>query len=351
MKLHVPQDLPIQVHKGDLMNTQHDILLLEADPRLKPSFVEQSFEAALRILNKADRDAQIFTYDASKVPFYQYSSDDERLRFTLELNEARNRRPKDPQGGCPVDLEDIKGMDTQHWFTFKLADHEMVALANPYAFMPLHSTIASLAHEPQSWRAVDPVETRSRMEQVIRDLYGLAVSLPTFTLIFNEAAASGASLPKHRHYQAFELPKGFGPLAIQQAAARTPAAQNMPIVLIGFQDDYPVSGARFTGDEETVVHAAADFLGKWDELLGEAATANLIAVTENGQVCIYAVPRHALFRYAPGFAGIMGALEMAGSFVLSADWELESVRRGQVGFEMLWEMLAAVRPPEAKQLT
>ena len=332
------------------MKTQNDILLLEADPRLRSRLVQQSFDAALRILNKADRDAQIFTYDATKVPFYQYSSDDDQLRFTLELNEVRNRRPKDPQGGCPVDLEDIKETDTQHWFTFKLVDHAMVALANPFAYMPVHTTIVSLAHEPQSWRAGDSFETRSRMEQVIRDLYALAVSLPTFTLIFNENSSSGASLPKHRHYQAFELPRGHGPLAIQQAAARTPAAHDTPIVLIGFQDDYPISGARFSGDDETVVHAAADFLEKWDRLLGEAATANLIAVTENGKVCVYVVPRHALFRYAPGFAGIMGALEMAGSFVLSADWELESVRHGRVGFGTLWEMLAAVRPPEAKQL-
>lgn len=333
------------------MNTQHDILLLDADPRLKSRLVKQPFGAALKILNKADRDAQIFTYDATKVPFYQYSTDDDRLRFTLELNEGRNKRPKDPQGGCPVDLEDIKESEGQHWFTFKLVDHVMVALANPFAYMPVHTTIASLAHEPQSWRAIDSVDTRSRMERVIRDLYALAVSLPTFTLIFNENSSSGASLPKHRHYQAFELPNGHGPLAIQQAAARTSAGHDAPIIRIGFQDDYPVSGARFAGDEETVVHTAADFLGKWDRLLGEAATANLIAVTENGQVCIYAVLRHALFRYAPGFAGIMGALEMAGSFVLSSEWELESVRHGRVGFGTLWKMLAAVRPPEAKQLT
>jgi len=333
------------------LNTPDDILIVDADSRLKSKLVEQSFEAALGILNKADRDAQIFTYDATKVPFYQYSSADDRLRFTLELNEGRNRRPRDPQGGCPVDLEDIRESDGQHWFTFKLFDHVMVALANPYAFMPVHTTIVSLAHEPQSWRAIDCVSTRSRMEQVIRDLYALAVSLPTFTLIFNENSSSGASLPKHRHYQAFELPKGHGPLAIQQAAARMSAGQETLIVRIGFHDDYPVSGARFAGDEETVVRTAADFLEKWDRLLGEAATANLIAVTENDQVCIYVVLRHALFRYAPGFAGIMGALEMAGSFVLSSDWEFESVRHGRVGFGVLWDMLASVRPPEARQLT
>lgn len=332
------------------MNRQDEILLLDADPRLKPRLAEQSCEAALRILNKADRDAQVFSYDSTNVPFYQYSSAD-GLRFTLELNEGRNRRPRNPQGGCPIDLEDIKEDAGQHWFTLKLCDHVMVALANPFPFMPVHTTIASLAHEPQSWRAIDSVDPRIRMEQVIRDLYALAASLPTFILIFNENSSSGASLAKHWHYQLFELPKGHGPLAIQQAAARTSAGRNTPIVRIGFQDDYPVSGARFTGDEETIVHTAADFLEKWDRLAGDAATANLIALTENDQVCIYVVLRHSLFRYAPGFAGIMGALEMAGSFVLSADWEFESVRHGRVGFGTLWDMLASVRPPEARQLT
>ena len=104
------------------MNTQHDILILEVDPRLKSRLDEQLFEAALKILNRADREAKIFTYDATKAPFYQYSSADDVLRFTLELNEDRNKRPKDPQGGCPIDLENIKENDEQHWFTFQLGD-------------------------------------------------------------------------------------------------------------------------------------------------------------------------------------------------------------------------------------
>lgn len=333
------------------MNIQDDIHILDADSRIKSALTEQPVDAALRILNKADRDAHIFTYNAAKVPFYQYNSPDHQLRFILELIEDRNKRPKDPQEGCPVDLENIKEKAGQHWFTFQLFDHVMVALANPFAYMKGHTTIASLTHEPQSWRASNRETTRSRMEQVIRDIFSLAVALTAFTLIFNENSSSGASLPNHRHYQAFELPEGYGPLAIQQAAARTAAGQQKPMIPIGFQNDYPVSGARFTGDEETVVRLAADFLEKWDRLLGEAATANLIAMTENDQVCVYVVLRHALFRYAPGFAGIMGAFEMAGSFVLSSDWEFESVRHGRIGFYTLWDMLASVRPLEVRQMT
>ena len=139
-------------------------------------------------------------------------------------------------------------------------------------------------------------------------------------------------------------------MAIQQAAAKSLKGRGTPIINIGFHGDYPVCGRRFSGSQEMVVSAAVDFLEKWDSLLGEAATANVIAVNEGEQICIYVILRNALFRYAPGFAGIMGALEMAGSFVLSSDWELQLVRQGKIDFNTLWNMLGSVRPPEFEQL-
>lgn len=332
------------------MNIQGNFALLDVDARLKPKLVGQSMETAIRILNDRDREAQLFNYDLSGIPFYQFKSDDEKLRFTLQLNEGRSGRPNNPPSTCPVDLTRIVEGAKQHWFAFKLLERQMVALANIFAYMPRHTTIVSAKHEPQSWRVANPVETRWKIEQTIRELYTLATFLPSFVLIFNESAASGASLPRHWHVQAFELPHGHGPLAIQQVAARLLAGNASSVVYIGVEGDYPVVAARFAGNEEEVVCLAADFLEKWERLLGEAATANLIAVIEDAEVCIYVVLRHALFRYAPGFAGILGSLEMAGSFVLSADWELLSVRQREINFSALWKMLAAVCPPEAIQI-
>lgn len=329
------------------MITQSNLALIATDPRLESKLVGQSLEMALRILNDSDREAQLFNYDPSHIPFYQFKADDEKLRFTLQLNEGRGERPNNPPSTCPVDLSVIVEQAKQHWFTFMPLARQMVALTNIFAYMPRHTTIVSATHEPQSWRAANRAETRRKMEATIRELYTLAACLPHFVLIFNESAASGASLPRHWHVQAFELPHGHGPLAIQQVAARLLAGKPASVVRIGYEGDYPVCATRFAGDQESVAHMAVDFLEKWERLLGEAATVNLIAATEDDQVCVYVVLRHALFRHAPGFAGILGSLEMAGSFVLSADWELLSVRQREISFATLWRMLAAVCPPEA----
>lgn len=333
------------------MSRQSNFALLEADSRLEAELAGQSLATDIRILNGHDREAQLFNYDTRRIPFYQFKSDDEKLRFTLQFNEGRAERPKNPLSTCPVDLPVIIEQGRQHWFTFKLLERQMVALANIFAYMPLHTTLVSATHEPQSWRAANLAATRWKIEQTLRELHALATCLPSFVLIFNESAASGASLPRHWHVQAFELPHGHGPLAIQQVAEHLLADKTAPVVRIGFEGDYPVCAMRFAGNEDSVVRLAADFLEKWERLLGEAATANLIATTEDEQVCLYVVLRHALFRHAPGFAGILGSLEMAGSFVLSADWELLSVRQREISFTTLWKMLAAVCPSEAMRLT
>jgi len=333
------------------MNTQGKFKILDADLRIKSKLVGQSMEQAIRTLNEADRAAQIFTYDASRIPFYQFRSADESLRFGLELLKRRADRPREPQIDCPICLREIMRKGLQHWFEFSLLEWHMVSLANPFAFLPFHTTIASATHEPQSWRATDLAEVRVKIERVARDLYTLAALLPTFVLIFNASRESGASLPDHRHLHAFELPPGYGPLAIQQAAAKLLVGRSTPIVFIGFEDDYPVCAARFTGDEETVVQAAAGFLQQWEQMLKDAATANLIATTEANQVALYVVLRHSVFRHAQGFEGILGAAEMAGLVILSAEYEFQAVRERKFSYASLWNMIAAVCPPEAKQMS
>jgi hypothetical protein len=233
----------------------------------------------------------------------------------------------------------------QHWFTFKFLERQMTALSNPFAFLCSHTTIASVMHEPQFWRSANHAETRRKMERAVRDLYTLASFLPTFVLCFNSSRESGASLPQHQHYQLFELPPGYGLLAIQQAAAKR---QPAPVVHIGFEGDYPVCAARFTGNEETVVQTAADFLEQWERTLKEAATANLIAATEGNEIAVYVVLRNSLFRHAQGFDGILGSAEMAGLVILSAEYEFQAVQERRFSFTGVWDMLSAVRPPETK---
>jgi len=326
------------------MKTEGRIPIHSADPRIEESLKGLPLAQAIRVLVQADSDAGIFTYDHNRTPFYQVSSPDESVRFVLQLREERADRPKEPRS-CPLDLAEVLRKARQHWFTLRLCGREMVALANSYPFLCSHVTLASGAHVPQFWRSGSEARTRANMECAVRDLYQLAAALPTFLVLFNASREVGASLPDHQHYHLAELPTGFGMLAIQQVAAKQPSAPFMPI---GFQADYPVCAARFTGPEETVVQAATDFLHKWESILRGAATANIIATTEGGAVATYVVLRNSLFRVAQGFHGVLGSMEMAGLFILSSDYEFEAVRERRFVFSRMWGMLGEVRPPEAK---
>lgn len=329
------------------MDDGNGILILNADARIAGHLSGQSLEQGIRVLVQADSDAGIVSYDYNRTPFYQVTSPDNHVRFALQLLQRRAERPKEPRESCPLDLSEVVGRGKQHWFTLNLSGRAMVALANPFPFLCSHVTIASGIHEPQFWRSPHETETRGKIERAVRDLYRLASVLPTFLALFNASREAGASLPEHQHYQLAELPPGFGMLAIQQAAAKQPSA---PFIPIGFDRDYPVCAARFTGDEEAMVPAAADFLQKWEQIMKNAASANVIALTEGGAVAVYVILRNALFRLAQGFHGVLGSMEMAGLIILSSDYEFEAVRNRSFGFARVWEMLAEVRPPDANRV-
>jgi Domain of unknown function (DUF4922) len=317
---------------------------VSADPRIA-SELAGTTEHAIRILVRADAAAGLFTYDHSRAAFYQVRSPDGRMHFTLQEVENRANRPKEPpRTACPIDLAEIQDRGRQHWILCELSGRKVTLLANPYGFWPNHVTVASADHEPQSWRSVDATETRKKMERVVRDVYQLASELPTFVVIYNGQEA-GASLPDHLHIQLAEKPPGFGLLAIQEIAMQH---QSRPFTPIGFDGGYPICAGRFIGPEEWVIANTVAFLEKWDQILRDAATANLIAVAENGQVAIYVVLRNALFRRAQGIRGVLGSMEVAGMLILSSDHEFQMVREGRFSFARVWELLAAVRPPEAQ---
>jgi Domain of unknown function (DUF4922) len=316
-----------------------------ADPRMATALTGM-MEHDIRVLVKADADAGLVTYDHRRTAFYQVAAPDGRMRFTLQEQENRANRPKEPpRTACPIDLAEIQARGLQHWFSCNLSGREVIVLANPFAFLPCHVTVASAVHEPQSWRSMDRIETRKKMERVVRDMYQLAAALPTFVVIYNGSREAGASLPDHLHIQLAEKPPGLGSLSIQEVAAQHPSR---PFTPIGFDGRYPICAGRFTGPEEMVVANTADFLGKWQQILHDAATANLIAVTEKEHVAIYVVLRNALYRRAQGFRGVLGSMEVAGMLILSSEHEFQMVREGRFSFARVWEMIAAVRPPEAQ---
>jgi hypothetical protein len=89
----------------------------------------------------------------------------------------------------------------------------------------------------------------------------------------------------------------------------------------------------------------------WERIQGPAASVNLIALTEHGWVCVYVVPRNCLFRRAAGFAGLPGALECAGLFVVTTEREYERLQSGALIAVALRSALAGVRPAATDHLT
>jgi hypothetical protein len=343
----VPGPVVDDGREGDGMAPDGGVVIHDADQRIKAALAGQTLDHAVRVLVQADANAGIYHYEPIRTPFYQFVSPDGGLRFGLQLLDHRAARPREPRDSCPLDLEAIRAKIHQHWFTFSLLGREMVGLANPFAFLCSHVTIASSVHEPQFWRRPNHADSRPRIERAVRDLYTLASALPTFLVIYNASREVGASLPGHQHYQVAELPAGYGALALQQAAAKRPPAL---CVSIGFHDDYPVYAARFAGPQETVVELASNYLEKWERVLKAAASANLIALMERGEVVIYIVLRNALFRLAQGFDGVLGSLEMAGLLILSTEYEFRAVRERRFSFARVWDTLADVRPPEGRLL-
>jgi hypothetical protein len=262
--------------------------------------------------------------------------------FVLLANEKRQSRPMEPNV-CPLDLPTNIAGGAQHWLKFRLEDEPMVGLTNIFGFLPNHATIATEQHEPQSWRSLHPAKQRPMIERTLRQVSRLALVLPGYIAFFNATAASGASLSQHRHFHVGQPQPGFGDLPIQRAAANRPPALFTPI---GFEGDYPLCGARFSGP--ATVSIAADFIEKWERTVGDAATVNIIALIEGSEVAIYVVLRTAAYRFAQGFKGVPGSMETAGVLVLSADFELQALRERRFDFHRVWSMLSDIRPPEAR---
>jgi hypothetical protein len=305
----------------------------------------------IRGLYSEELRAENVCYDSNQIEYYQFRSAASGHTISLQLNSARRCRPENPptQEECPICFPAIIQKGKQRYIVINLHEREMAVLANPFGYMPTGITIASTRHESQSWRAVSPYETYIRIQRTVGDLAEIASMLPGFVITWNGCQA-GASLPEHQHYQAFELPSGHGPLAIQQAAAKHLAMRSSAIIQIGIENDYPILAFRITDSQDSLIPSVTGLIQKWENIQGEAATANLIALTEDGEAALYFVPRNRLFQRAPGFAGLVGALEVSGSFVCSAEWEIKACREGRFSYDHFWRVLESVRPQAACQL-
>lgn len=257
-------------------------------------------------------------------------------------------RPHDCPPDCPLCIENLapKGVGGQLYLPITTAGGRRYnALANPYPFARTHFTFARHEHVPQSWSGRDEPTDCQRMTEIVADLYELAERLHVdqFIGFYNNRG----SIAEHLHFHFFQAPEGHPgfPLqvAVREATRLIDAASPLRVT------NYPILAFRVWGPAKEVVAQAAALLQNWRKEIGRAAGANLIALAEQGQLCLYVVPRSALFIRAPGFRGEVASLEVLGEFVFSSAEEELQIREDRIGYGRLWRVLRSVEPPYVRE--
>ena len=324
------------------------LLAGQSDDRLLSKIDRLDLGAALEILCREDFDAGVVRENAGQLQYFQLSSG--RDFFQVQYNPTRAARPSGAVAAetCRLCLDTIVGRGQQRYVSLDLNGRRYAALANPYPYMPSHTTIVSSRHEPQLADAGAGRSRDGRWRRITEDLFALTSALTDFVVIYNGPDA-GATIPVHFHYQACRPPAGLDMLPIQAAAASSRRRGRSSVVRVGPDTGYPLVAFRVDWGERTPL-VASTILAQWDTIQGAAASANLLGLTEGGRPCVYLVPRNRLFRRAAGFSGLPGALECGGVFVATTDSEYARLETGQLSADRLASVLAGVRPSAAVRL-
>ncbi len=330
--------------------------------------------AALRALYEQQVDIGFIQDDLSQVSYFRYRAENggEERFFIVQYNPRRAERHKGAGRKTPPTGSQVQGVsDTacflcvdnirwQHrgiqlYYHFAVNGRPYNALCNPFPFMRAHLTIAAQEHISQTFHSRgERAETQRKICRIIEDLYGVAAQLPTFVGFYNGAGA-GASIERHLHYHFFEIPDGHGDFPIQhmarlserngqQITAPSPGVTKLQL------SGYPLTAFRLRGPQTGVIDAAVQLAADWDELSGEAASANIIVLWEEGQISLYFVPRNKFYTRSPGLAGTVAGLESMGEFIFCTEGEYQAINDQRVDYAYLWRILEAVRPHESTAL-
>ncbi len=350
---------PMGRHNDRIYEMQQTLLQAELDQLA----ARAGLAATLRSLYDQQWDIGFIQDDLSQVGYFRYraASGDERF-FIVQFNPRRAERFKGagrktpPVGSQVVGINDPscflcadnirwQHRGVQSYYRFAVNGRPYNALCNPFPFMRAHLTIAAGDHIPQAFHSAGNEQgTRDKIERIVADLYGAVEQLPTFVGFYNGAGA-GASIEKHLHYHFFELPDGHCICPLQSAAAITERKMSGPSSCLKIED-YPLAAYRVRGDRDAAVQQVVDLAADWDRRTGEAASANIIALWEQGAVNMYFIPRNRFYTRSPGLEGMVAGLETLGEFILCTEDELRAIREQRVNYDYLWRILEAVRPPE-----
>ena len=294
-------------------------------------------EVAADTLYRAEKAIGNVTYDAAELEFYRYAGGQHRFDLAVQFNPGRARRPFSPKQ-CPVCLATIRKMGAQHYVCIGINGRPYVMLANIFPVMPGALVIVSAEHLSQDLNEYPERAREIVLRKCFSDMVALAKALPDHVVFFNGRLA-GASLA-HLHFQAFRLPEGYGPLALQRASG------NGEVRWIGFDQDYPLAVHCANGAADGVIADSVEVASVWRTVQGAAASANVIAIAAASGVSLYFVARNGLFRV--GLLGAAhGAIEAAGLAICSSVEDRARIRSGEVTFELLWRNLSFVRPAAA----
>lgn len=366
-----PDQRPMMGRYNDRAYQVQQMILQE---RLAELAAQGGLAAALRALYAQQVDIGFIQDDLSQVSYFRYRSVDngqERF-FIVQYNPRRAERHKGAGRKTPPPGSQVQGItDTncflcvdnirwqhrgiQSYYQFTVNGRPYNALCNPFPFMRVHLTIASDEHIPQTFHSRGQRdETKRKIRRIVEDLYGVAEQLPTFVGFYNGAGA-GASIEHHLHYHFFEIPDGHGTFPIQHTARLTErhssqAVNARPEVSKLRLADYPLTAFRLRGSKDGVIDSAVELAADWDELSGEAASANIIAVWEEEAVSLYFMPRNKFYTRSPGLAGTVAGLESMGEFIFCTESEYQAINDQRVDYAYLCRILEAVRPHESDLL-
>jgi hypothetical protein len=312
--------------------------------------------AAIEALVAQQLDSGFIEDDLRTVRRYRICHPGDRSRsFSLQYNPRRamrhagSGRTLPPAGAAPVNGGCFLCDENIAWqqrglelgFDIAIDDVSYCCYANPFPLMPAHVTVATRAHVTQGWSAA-ATEGSPTLQVLVSHLLTLAEQLPSFVVFFNGPDA-GASIPAHFHFQLFKRMSAHDAFPLERAPRRPRAGDDADPTLEG----YPITVACFDGLHDGIVERASRWMLEraeehWN---GEALSVNLMAMHTGGRPHLYVAPRHRSYSYAPGFAGLVGGLEILGELVLSTEQEKQSLDLGHFNYESVSAVLAAVEPP------
>lgn len=261
--------------------------------------------------------------------------------FVLHAALSRSGRPQHP-GTCPVCLTAIKAAG-QSYLAFEFPEWPVLALANPYPYLPDCITWATYDHLPQQ---CGEAHSEGKWDRVLRTMLRLCTEIPDHVIGFNDIV--GNSLD-HLHLVSHRPPIGHARYAAQQIAEKLGARSGA--IHIGPENGYPTDLWRLSyPDCETLARAALDVIGEWQKIGGPSSTANCCAIMEHEQPTLYIFPRSPLL--APwGWPAKPAILEMLGVFIASTPEPMECVQRGLWGYDHFFQVLSSLRPhPRASEV-